>query len=137
MKTYLQSRVIRMDKRENLLQFLDYGGNELFSSLMESDSDRPQALDRMCILLRKAVIFGKLKGRAAAYQYMISKANQMGFIKSKKNICLQADSCRTGADYRKSLQVNRCEIFFQKVWKERDNLFCTAWGGCDFGCADI
>ena len=49
-----------MDKRENLLQFLDYGGNELFSSLMESDSDRPQALDRMCILLRKAVIFGKL-----------------------------------------------------------------------------
>ena len=68
MKTYLQSRVIRMDKRENLLQFLDYGGNELFSSLMESDSDRPQALDRMCILLRKAVIFGKLKGRAAAYQ---------------------------------------------------------------------
>ena len=52
-----------MDKRENLLQFLDYGGNELFSSLMESDSDRPQALDRMCILLRKAVIFGKLKGR--------------------------------------------------------------------------
>ena len=64
MKTYLQSRVIRMDKRENLLQFLDYGGNELFSSLMESDSDRPQALDRMCILLRKAVIFGKLKGRA-------------------------------------------------------------------------
>jgi hypothetical protein len=126
-----------MDKRENLLQFLDYGGNELFSSLMESDSDRPQALDRMCILLRKAVIFGKLKGRAAAYQYMISKANQMGFIKSKKNTCLQADSCRTGADYRKSLQVNRCEIFFQKVWKERDNLFCTAWGGCDFGCADI
>lgn len=84
LKTYLQSRVIRMDKRENLLQFLDYGGNELFSSLMESDSDRPQALDRMCILLRKAVIFGKLKGRAAAYQYMISKANQMGFIKSKK-----------------------------------------------------
>lgn len=73
-----------MDKRENLLQFLDYGGNELFSSLMESDSDRPQALDRMCILLRKAVIFGKLKGRAAAYQYMISKANPMGFIKSKK-----------------------------------------------------
>ena len=107
MKTYLQSRVIRMDKRENLLQFLDYGGNELFSSLMESDSDRPQALDRMCILLRKAVIFGKPNG----------------IYKVKKNTCLQADSCRTGADYRKSLQVNRCEIFFQKVWKERDNLF--------------
>ena len=40
-----------MDKRENLLQFLDYGGNELFSSLMESDSDRPQALDRMLSLI--------------------------------------------------------------------------------------
>ena len=32
LKTYLQSRVIRMDKRENLLQFLDYGGNELFQA---------------------------------------------------------------------------------------------------------
>lgn len=68
MKTYLQSRVIRMDKRENLLQFLDYGGNELFSSLMESDSDRPQALDRMCILLRKAVILVVL-----IYNYMHSE----------------------------------------------------------------
>ena len=125
-----------MDKRENLLQFLDYGGNELFSSLMESDSDRPQALDRMCILLRKAVIFGKLKGRAAAYQYMISKANQMGFIKSKIH-AYRLTAAERERDYRKSLQVNRCEIFFQKVWKERDNLFCTAWGGCDFGCADI
>ena len=68
MKTYLQSRVIRMDKRENLLQFLDYGGNELFSSLMESDSDRPQALDRMCILLRTAVILVVL-----IYNYMHSE----------------------------------------------------------------
>ena len=57
-----------MDKRENLLQFLDYGGNELFSSLMESDSDRPQALDRMCILLRKAVILVVL-----IYNYMHSE----------------------------------------------------------------
>lgn len=45
------------------------------------------------------------------------KGKPNGIYKVKKNTCLQADSCRTGADYRKSLQVNRCEIFFKKYGK--------------------
>ena len=117
MKTYLQSRVIRMDKRENRLQFLDYGGNELFSSLMESDSDRPQALDRMCILLRKAVIFGKLKGRAAAYQYMISKANQMGFIKSKKIYAYRLTAAERERITEKVCKSTGAKYFFKKYGK--------------------
>ena len=103
-----------MDKRENLLQFLDYGGNELFSSLMESDSDRPQALDRMCILLRKAVIFGKLKGRAAAYQYMISKANQMGFIKSKKIYAYRLTAAERERITEKVCKSTGAKYFFKK-----------------------
>ena len=64
-----------MDKRERISQFLDYGGNELFSSLMCEGVKHSEGIDRLVQLLcaysdRCRFIYG----RSAAYRFMIARA---------------------------------------------------------------
>lgn len=94
----LRKMVISMRKIEDIEEFLDFGGNELLSSLMEDESDRAQALDRLCVLLQKYSEAFWVKGRAGAYRYMIGKANALCYIKSK-----ELDSTRLSNDEKERI----------------------------------
>lgn len=86
-----------MKKPKQIAEFLEYGGNELFSSLMTDESERSIALDRLTILLGKFVIRGRfIKGKVHGYRYMISEANSLGFIKSTdlNRFTLTDDECK-------------------------------------------
>lgn len=70
-----------MDKRSRIDEFLDYGGNELFSTLMISDTQRSEGIDRLVQLLQMySDSCGRIKGRSAAYRFMLRKAQRKGFI---------------------------------------------------------
>ena len=64
-----------MDKRERIAQFLDYGGNELFSSLMCEGVKYSEAIDRLVQLLCAYSDRCRfITGRSAAYRFMIARA---------------------------------------------------------------
>ena len=64
-----------MDKRGRIDEFLSYGGNELFSSLMHSDTQRSEGIDRLVQLLQMySDSCRHIKGRSAAYRFMLRKA---------------------------------------------------------------
>lgn len=64
-----------MDKNEKITQFLDYGGNELFSSLMCEGVKHSEGIDRLIQLL---CLYSDrcrfIHGRSAAYRFMIARA---------------------------------------------------------------
>lgn len=64
-----------MDKRERISQFLDYGGNELFSSLMCEGVKYSEGIDRLVQLLCAYSDRCRfIHGRSAAYRFMIARA---------------------------------------------------------------
>lgn len=70
-----------MDKRVKIDEFLDYGGNELFSTLMNRDIERSGGIDRLIHLLKSySDSCGRIKGRSAAYRFMLRKALRNGWI---------------------------------------------------------
>lgn len=72
-----------MNKTECIKEFLYYGGNELFSSLLSSqpENGRAQAIDSLTELLKKySDRLWHIKGRSAAYRYMIGEANRRGWL---------------------------------------------------------
>ena len=78
----LRRAMDKMRKISEIEEFLYYGGNELFSSLMENESDRAQALESLAFLLQKYAQTFWVKGRAGAYRYMIYQAKLSGYVKS-------------------------------------------------------
>lgn len=70
-----------MDKRICIDEFLDYGGNELFSTLMSGDMQRSEGIDRLVRLLQiYSDRCGQIKGRSAAYRFMVSRADKNGWL---------------------------------------------------------
>ena len=64
-----------MDKCERISQFLDYGGNELFSSLMCEGVKHSEGIDRLVQLLCAYSDRCRfIHGRSAAYRFMIARA---------------------------------------------------------------
>lgn len=87
-----------MDKRRLIDEFLDYGGNELFSSLMGSNTERSEGIDRLIQLLRMySDSCWHIKGRSAAYRFMLRKAQRNGWLgrgsKDLKSHRLTRDEC--------------------------------------------
>ena len=71
-----------MDKAGRIKEFLDYGGNELFSTLMCSGIRRSEGENRLCVLLDKySDVCRFKKGRSCAYRYMLSIARRSGWLK--------------------------------------------------------
>ena len=70
-----------MDKRVRIGEFMDYGGNELFSTLMSEGVQRSEGIDR---LLRLLEIYSdscrRIKGRSAAYRFMLRRAKKNGWL---------------------------------------------------------
>lgn len=69
-------------KKTNLIsEFLDYGGNELFSAIMTDNLKRSEGIDRLTELLKAySDRCRRIKGRSAAYRYMISQAAKNGWL---------------------------------------------------------
>ena len=64
-----------MDKRMSIDEFLNYGGNEMFSTLMHGDLQRSEGIDRLVQLLQMySDSCWRIKGRSAAYRFMLRKA---------------------------------------------------------------
>ena len=64
-----------MDKREKIEDFLWYGGNELFSTLMGGSMTRSVGIDRLVQLLQEySDRCRRIKGRSGAYRFMLNKA---------------------------------------------------------------
>lgn len=72
---------MKMNKLDKIAEFLDYGGNELFSSLMTDNLPRAEGIDRLTELLKSySDRCRRIKGRSAAYRYMLSKAEKNGWL---------------------------------------------------------
>lgn len=70
-----------MDKSARIDEFLRYGGNELFSSLMGDDTKRSEGLDRFVQLLQSySDSCRHIRGRSAAYRFMLRKAQGNGWL---------------------------------------------------------
>ena len=70
-----------MNKEKFVSEFLDYGGNELFSQLMGKSSGRDDALGRLIELLKFCADFCPfIRGRSAAYRSMVKKAVKNGWL---------------------------------------------------------
>lgn len=70
-----------MDKCVRIEEFMDYGGNELFSQLMTEGLQRSEGLERLIHLLKiYSDSCGRIKGRSAAYRYMLRKAYNNGWL---------------------------------------------------------
>lgn len=70
-----------MDKQSRIDEFLSYGGNELFSTLMGSDTQRSEGIDRLVQLLQVYSDFcWRIKGRSAAYRFMLKKAQRNDWL---------------------------------------------------------
>ena len=61
-----------MDKLKLVKDFLDYGGGELFSTLMNGAEGRSASLERLCCRF--------IDGRSAAYRFMIKRAQKNGWL---------------------------------------------------------
>ena len=75
-----------MDKCEKISQFIDYGGNELFSSLMCEGVKHSEGIDRLVQLLcaySDSCRF--IHGRSAAYRFMIARAKLNHWLGSGSN----------------------------------------------------
>jgi len=70
-----------MTKRERIAELLDYGGNELFSTLMTERTKRSEGVERLIELL---CIFSDrcffVRGRSAAYRSVLFKAKERGYL---------------------------------------------------------
>lgn len=69
--------------------FLDYGGSELFSSIMCFTKTRADAENRLTELLKTYtdnLWLQKSKGRSGAYRFMTAKAAQKGWLKKKSDL---------------------------------------------------
>lgn len=70
-----------MDKRRCVEEFLDYGGNELFSTLMHRGAKRSECVDRLVQLLQTySDSCKRIKGRSAAYRFMLNNAVRLGWL---------------------------------------------------------
>ena len=70
-----------MDKRKKVEDFLWYGGNELFSTLMGNAETRSAGVDRLVQLLQKYSDSCRwIKGRSGAYRFMLKKAVRYGWL---------------------------------------------------------
>ena len=70
-----------MDKLIRIDEFLSYGGHELFSTLMNSGLQRPEGIDRLIQLLQVySDSCRHIKGRSAAYRFMLKKAQRNGWL---------------------------------------------------------
>ena len=76
------------DKRACIDEFIDYGGNELFSTLMHDNLQRSEGIDRLVQLLQiYSDSCGRIKGRSAAYRFMLRKAQRNGWLgRGSKNL---------------------------------------------------
>ena len=72
-----------MDKRSRIEEFLIYGGDEMFSTLMTGDTERPEVIDRLVQLLQAySDSCRRINGRSAAYRFMLRKAERSGWLGS-------------------------------------------------------
>ena len=72
-----------MEKRIRIEEFLDYGGDELFSTLMSNDTERSDGIERLVELLQSySDSCRRIKGRSAAYRFMLRKAQRNDWIGS-------------------------------------------------------
>lgn len=89
-----------MDKRAYIKEFLDYGGDELFSQLMGENMQRSDGTDRLTELLK---IYSdscrRISGKSAAYRFMQQKARKKGWIQSNR-----LKSCRLSCDEREKIE---------------------------------
>lgn len=70
-----------MDKRRKIKDFLDYGGSELFSSLVDSGMTRGDGINALTELLNSySEVCRFIKGRSAAYRYMLRRAGERGML---------------------------------------------------------
>lgn len=70
-----------MDKREKIEDFLWYGGNELFSTLMGGSMTRSVGVDRLVQLLQEySDRCRRIKGRSAAYRFMLRRAQRLSWL---------------------------------------------------------
>lgn len=70
-----------MKKTEIISEFLDYGGNQLFSTIMTDNLKRSEGIDRLINLLKAySDRCRNIKGRSGAYRYMLSKAEKNGWL---------------------------------------------------------
>ena len=70
-----------MDKRKQIEDFLDYGGNELFSTLMGGSMTRSVGIDRLVQLLQEySDRCRRVRGRSGAYRFMLIRARRLGWL---------------------------------------------------------
>ncbi|MBR1393416.1 MAG: hypothetical protein IJ561_06225 [Ruminococcus sp.] len=70
-----------MDKRRKIEEFLEYGGSELFSTLVDSGMTRGDGINALTELLNSySEVCRFIKGRSAAYRYMLRKAGAKGML---------------------------------------------------------
>ncbi len=70
-----------MNKRKKIEEFLNYGGNELFSTLMGNAETRSGGIDRLVQLLQEySDHCRRIKGRSEAYRFMLKKAVRYGWL---------------------------------------------------------
>lgn len=75
------SMVREMDKRKCIEEFMRYGGNELFSTLMHQDIQRSECIDKLVQLLQSYSDYCyRIKGRSAAYRFMLGNAAKRGWL---------------------------------------------------------
>ncbi len=71
-----------MNGRGRVAEFLDYGGSELFSQLMSGCEDRDEGVGRLIKLLEEySDVCLLIKGRSAAYRFMIRSACRRGWLR--------------------------------------------------------
>jgi hypothetical protein len=62
-------------------EFLDYGGNQLFSTVMTDNLNRSEGIDRLVSLLKAySDRCRKIKVKSGAYRYMLLKAEKNGWL---------------------------------------------------------
>lgn len=68
-------------------EFLWYGGNELFSTLMGGSMTRSVGVDRLVQLLQEySDSCRRIKGRSGAYRFMLNKAEKIiGLVRTPQS----------------------------------------------------
>lgn len=70
-----------MNRRERVAEFLEYGGSELFSQIMSGCGERAEGIERLIRVLKSySDLCGFIKGRSAAYRFMIRSAGRRGWL---------------------------------------------------------
>ena len=73
----------KLKRREKVGEFLDYGGDELFSQLNKRGIGRGEARDRLIELLKNySDSCSRIRGRSAAYRFMLKRASRNGWLGS-------------------------------------------------------